>query len=622
MNAKVQMLTIALRKCHSFMCIEKVHTLLCAIAVTALLFISYANAQDRMSRPGVYSGYSRMLYKEIVHNSQYLTMRDGIKLAATIYRPAVAGKAVETPYPVIWEGTTSRGRRNPDGSVRFMSSNPRAAEQSRLSLIDIVKFGYVLVQVERRGQGASMGFMRGYHDWTESLDAYDITEWLARQSWSSGNIGVFGCSNTGEAALHAPTAMPPHLKAVFAGCYSWNKFDGFFRGGILANWGTGPQTSPISAGRTAVPVDEDVDGSMLEEAIRQHEKQVSLLALWKSMPFRDSWSDLVESRFWQEGSVSTYQNAMERTGVGIYSYGGWYDDFRREAFVAQNTLHNQSKLLVGPWGHCQEQGFDLVTERLRFFDYWLKNIDNGIMEEPPIYYYTVGAPEGTEWRFSSQWPLSEEISTPYYFQPDRELGTKAPTSTDGRDNYLVNYDVNCATPVGFGQTCVLDAKGITYTTKPLATSLESTGHPIVHLWIISTSGDANFFAYLEDIAPDGNASIITDGRLKGSLRALGTPPYSVFGLPWHRSFQEDAMAFEPGQPAEVVIDCLPMSHVFASGHRIRLTITGADPREKDRTQTSPPPTITIHRDAIHSSYITLPIIHTVDDLQSINLQSQ
>ena len=82
------------------------------------------------------------------------------------------------------------------------------------------------------------------------------------------------------------------------------------------------------------------------------------------------------------------------------------------------------------------------------------------------------------------------------------------------------------------------------------------------------------------------------------------------------------MAFEPGQPAEVVIDCLPMSHVFASGHRIRLTITGADPREKDRTQTSPPPVITIHRDAIHSSYINLPIIHTVDDLQSINLQSQ
>ncbi len=215
------------------MCREKLRTPLWAMI--AMLLFAYAKAQDRVSKPGVYSGYSRMLYREIVHNSQYLTMRDGVKLAATIYRPAVSGKAVETPYPVLWEGTTSRGRRNSDGTVRLLSSAPRATEQARLSLIDIVKFGYVLVQVERRGQGASMGFMRGYHDRTESLDAYDITEWLAQQSWSNGKIGVFGCSNTGEAALHAPTAMPPHLKAVFAGCYSWNKFDGFLRGGKLGN---------------------------------------------------------------------------------------------------------------------------------------------------------------------------------------------------------------------------------------------------------------------------------------------------------------------------------------------------------------------------------------------------
>jgi putative CocE/NonD family hydrolase len=613
MTAKVPVSMIALKESHPSACMRKVCALGCAIAVTALWIISYAHAQERVSKPGVYAGYSPMLYEEIVHNSQYLTMRDGTKLAATIYRPAVDGRAVKTPYPVLWEGTTSRGRRNPDGTVRLLSSSSPAKQPAQLSMIDLVKFGYVLVQVERRGQGASMGFMRGYHDWTESLDAYDVTEWLARQSWSDGNIGVFGCSNTGEAALHVPTAMPPHLKAVFAGCYSWNKFDGFYRGGILANWGTGPQTSPISAGRTAVPVDEDVDGSMLDEAIRQHEKEVSLLDLWKSMPFRDSWSDLVGSRFWVEGSVSTYQNAIERTGVGVYSYGGWYDDFRREAFIAQNNLHNPSKMLIGPWGHCQEQGFDLVSERLRFFDYWLKGIDNGIMEEPPFYYYTVGAPEGTEWRFASQWPLPEETSTAYYFQPDGELDTKTPADSHGRDDYLVNYDVACSPPAGWGQTCVLDEKGITYTSEPLKAGLELTGHPVVHLWISSTSREGNFFAYLEDIAPDGKVSIITDGRLKGSLRALGTPTYSVFGLPWHRSHQEDALGFEPDNPDEVVFDFLPLSYVFKPGHRIRLTITGADSREKDRVQTSPPPTISIHRTAEYSSYIALPIIHGEND---------
>jgi predicted acyl esterase len=128
----------------------------------------------------------------------------------------------------------------------------------------------------------------------------------------------------------------------------------------------------------------------------------------------------------------------------------------------------------------------------------------------------------------------------------------------------------------------------------VSTYLELTGHPVVHLWISSTAGDANFFAYLEEIAPDGKVSIITDGRLRGSLRALGTPPYSVYGLPWHRSFEEDVLPFVPGRPAEVVFDCLPMSHV-------------------------PPPMLGIHRDAVHSSYIALPVIHSENDLSGNRL---
>lgn len=584
------------------------------IAPTILLFLALflflsLKAQDKMSKPGIYSGYSKMIYNEVVHNSQYITMRDGIKLAITIYRPAKDGKPVDIPYPVIWEGTTARGRRNADGTVQLSAEMPQRNVTNGLnSLIDIVKFGYVLAQVERRGFGASMGYMRGYHEWTESLDAYDITEWLAKQPWSNGNIGVFGCSNTGEAAMHAPTAMPPHLKAVFAGCYSWNKYDGFFRGGILANWGTGPQSSPATTGLTAIPVDEDKDESMLKDAIEQHKNEIKLLDLWKSIPYRDNWSDIVSSRFWQEGSVSTYQVPFERTNVGLYSYGGWYDDFRREAIIASASLHNQSKILIGPWEHCQNDGFDLVLERLRFFDYWLKGIDNGIMNEPEMYYYTVGAPEGTEWRFTSQWPLPNEKTTKYYLQSDGLLNTNLPAETDGTDVFVVNYDVTCPTPIGLGQTCILDDKGITYTTSPLPDNLELTGHPILHLWVSSTNAESNFFAYIEDVAPDGSINIVTDGRLRGSLRKLGTAPYPFIGLPWHRSFQEDASPFIPDQPEEIVFDCLPLSYVFKPGHRIRLTITGADPREKDRNQPTTPPQIKIYRNQKYGSYITLPVI--------------
>ncbi len=342
----------------------------------------------KVSQPGVYSGYSAQLYQEVAINSQYITVRDGTRLAATIYRPAINGKADTKPWPVIWEGTTSRGRRNPDGSITYGAMEAHPSTPGGLkAMTDLVKFGYVVVNVERRGLGASMGTMRGYHDWTETLDAYDVTEWLAQQPWSNGRIGIYGCSNTGEAAMHSPIAMPPHLRAVFAGCFSWNKFDGFYRGGILANWGTGPQSAPMAEGLAFIPVDEDKDESLLREALREHERQTNLLALWKSMPFRDSWSDLVSSRFWLEGSVSTYQALIERTGIGIYMFGGFNDDFRREQIFAYINLHNPSKLLIGPWQHCRYEGFDLVTERLRFFDYWLKDIDNGIMKEPPVYYH-------------------------------------------------------------------------------------------------------------------------------------------------------------------------------------------------------------------------------------------
>jgi len=231
------------------------------------------------------------------------------------------------------------------------------------------------------------------------------------------------------------------------------------------------------------------------------------------------------------------------------------------------------------------------------------------MNEPPITYYTVGASEEAAWRTTTQWPVpGGEKPTNYYLGADGSLTTTAPGSSGGEDNYTVNYDVTCPKPVRLGQTCVLDDKGITYTSSALPRNLELTGHPVLHLWVASTAANGNFFAYIENVAPDGSVFIATDGRLKGSLRALGTPPYTYLGLPWHRSFEEDAMPFTPGEPAELVFDCLPLSHVFKSGHRVRLTITGADPREKDREQFSPPPKITVFFNSTHSSYITLPII--------------
>jgi len=102
--------------------------------------------------------------------------------------------------------------------------------------------------------------------------------------------------------------------------------------------------------------------------------------------------------------------------------------------------------------------------------------------------------------------------------------------------------------------------------------------------------------------------VITDGRLKASMRALGTPPYSYFNLPYHRMFEEDRQLLKPGEVVELVFDMLPLSQIFAKGHQLRVTVTNADPREKDRQTMTPAPMVNILRDRVHASYVTVPVI--------------
>jgi putative CocE/NonD family hydrolase len=576
--------------------------------VKALLLIVIAGsclAADKVSRLGEYSGYAPELYSSWIRSSVYVPMRDGVKLAVDIFRPAENGHAVDKRYPVIWEAGTARGVTQRDGRQTFRLENKISGGAA---IAELTKYGYVVVEVDRRGLGASYGSMKGYHNRAEANDAYDITEWLAAQPWSDENIGMFGCSNTGEAVMHALGTASPHLKAVVAGCYSWNKYDGFLRGGILANWGTGPE-HPYTDDLTTVRVDGDQEGTLLLEAAKQHQGNTSLYQLWKSMPFRDSWTNLLASRYWMESSASTYRVAMEKSDIPVYSYGGWFDDFRKEAFVAYANLHNPGKVLIGPWEHCQNDGFAMVTERQRFFDHYLKGIDNSIEKEPPIAYFTIGAEKGKEWRQTRQWPLPNQRTTQLYLEAAGSLGNSAPKPASAKDSAPANYGVSCPQRTNpLTQTCVLDRWATLFTGTPLSADTEVTGHPIMHLWAAANVSDINFFAYLEDVAPDGTITIATDGRLKASLRRLGTAPYSYLGLPYHRSFAEDAVPLTPGEPVDLVFDMLPLSRIFPKGHRIRVAITTADPREKDRQEPSPAPVVTLYREKDHASFVALPVI--------------
>jgi putative CocE/NonD family hydrolase len=571
-------------------------------------------ADERRSSPGVYEGYAPVLYDEWVRESQYVAMRDGTRLAVDVYRPAVDGVAVDAPHPVVWEHQLSRASVGPTGEVRLAGVESGMAE--------LTKYGYVVAFVDRRGNGASFGTMRGYHARTEARDAYDVMEWFADQPWATDRIGVFGCSNTGEAAMHAATAGSPHLRAVFAGNYSFHKYDGFNRGGIRANWGVGPSRT-LEQDLTNLPVDADADGSLLYEAALEHRANTSLRDMWRAAPFRDSRVEDVDARPWQDYSVATYRDAIERSGVALYSWDGWQDDFRKEVLVSAASLDNPHKVLIGPWGHCGSDGFDIVAERHRFFDYWLKDIDNGIMDEPAYTWFVQGGDGTGRWRQSDTWPGRGKEASLYLGEGrtgttesvnDGALTLAHPRGRGAADEYRVDYGLTCPAPVGLGQTCPQDEHGLTYTTDALASDVEVTGHPELELALSSTAPDQNVFVYLEDVAPDGSVRIVTDGRVRAALSAERDAPWDVLGTPWHRAEEADYDELEPGEPRRMRIDLLPTSYVFAEGHRIRVTITGADVRESMRPEFEPQPLLTVHRDAVRASKLVLPVDGAAGDV--------
>jgi hypothetical protein len=585
------------------------------LAVATLIFGSWTGAADaqKISRPGVYQGYSHEQFSSWVKESRYVAVRDGTRLAVDIYRPAVDGQTATGRFPVIWVHTPyRRAYIDADGSVR------NAVEQ--MGLLDILKHGYVIAAVDTRGRGASFGVRRGFQDRTEALDAYDMTEWFAAQPWSDGNIGMAGCSYVGGSVFHAATTAPPHLKAIAPGCTDFDKYGMVSRGGITAQFNTRPENPGQDFGQGVLPVAEDVDGKQAQAAIDEHVKGTPMAELWRGMPYRDDVSPLLGVAFWREASVSSYIETIERSGVGIFIWGNWLDEGSFESVLAFNNLRNPRKLWMGEWGHCQVGDFPMGTELLRFFDHFLKKVDNGWDREPPVYYRTVNAPPNETWRSAAQWPLSNTQSRVLHLTraatpsaPGR-LDTSAIGKHAGTDRFTVNYDPKCN---GRADTnfmmwpCGIESHGLAYETDALSGDLHIAGHPLVEVWLSTSTNDADLFVYLEHIDASGAEHIISHGRLRASLRSEQSPPYRThLGLPYHRGNRSDAQPMTPGEAALLRIDLLPTSTLIKAGDRLRLRFAGADPRQRSRTlQYSPPPVLGIHRDQKRPSRLHLPVFH-------------
>lgn len=607
-----------------------------------VLPLSHAvDAQDeRVSQFGQYQGYSEPVYDSWVRRSQYVEVRDGTKLAVDIIRPTENGVPVEEPLPVIWtHHRYQRATVAANGNIRdVIWQNPR--------LETVLRYGYVIAAADVRGGGASYGTRDGPFAPEEAQDAYDITEWFAAQPWCNGRVSMYGQSYLGITQYFAASTAPPHLVAIFPekamfDFYSFAYPGGVFREDFATQWGSGVRIQDTNPINPTAPVDEDIDGAMRSEALAEHQGNTDVYT-WVSGPtYRDSPSHDDETIHITR-SPATYLEQIKQSGIAVYHLSGWYDVYAKDALLWFGNLdpNHPQKIVIGPWNHRTPTGSVWVAEHLRWYDFWLKDVNNGVMDEAPIHYYTMGAPPEAAWRSAWQWPLPAETPTIYYFQGgpsgsvasanDGQLGLEQPTDPGGRDDLIVDYSTTTGKTnrwtAGYGadfdypDMTSNDEKGLTYTTAPLEQDTELTGHPVVHLWVSSTAVDGDFFVYLEEIveAPGGRVPIfrshyITEGTLRASHRALTTAPYENPGLPYHRSHAEDIAALPVGKPVELVFDLHPTSNIFDAGHRIRVTITGAD---KDNTLTpelSPAPTVSVYRNAEYASYIVLPVIG--DDLQ-------
>ena len=562
------------------------------------------DAAGKVSKPNVYSGWSDKIYDGHQRSSVYVAMRDGTKLAVDLYRPTKGGVVASEKLPVVWMHSPYNRRSYRGGE---------AAETYPGFALKLAPYGYNVAVVDFRGVYASYGKNIAYNrgEWVDGAkyDAYDVTEWFAKQPWSSGKIGMWGCSATGGSQMQALTVHPPSLKAVIPMSAEFDAYSFTTLGGVSAPrpqappGATGEAASIATRDRLAAPVDGPDGQAQRDAAVASHKDNVESVGI---VPFKDSKSEATGLEWWKVSSPHSYLDELKKTQIGVLSVANWDEAGTRHGpfFTFNNLPHDNTKLLVGPATHCawtavkDETGFDLVTEELRFFDYWLKDKQNNVMKEPAVTYFTYNAPKESQWRTSEVWPLKSEKRTDYYLTASGGLDKAKPSAVGEKATAMGSAPAS--------QTTTIEAApgGLSFETAALTQDLEVTGHPVMNLWIRTDAGDADVTARIDDVAPDGKTrSYQMVGRLRASHRQLASAPYNHLGLPWMTHKIADAKPVPAGQAAELKFDMLPMSYIFKAGNKVRVTLTFADPQRRASA-----PGVTVLSGGATPSSINLPVI--------------
>jgi predicted acyl esterase len=509
----------------------------------------------------------------MVERRSWIPMEDGVRLAVSLFLP-------EGTAPVVLEALPYR---KDDATASYR------AEYERLC----GEHGYAVARVDLRGTGSSEGVATDEYPASEQADLCQVVAWLAAQPWSTGAVGMYGTSYSGFNALQVAAERPPALKAVVAIYASDDRYsdDVHYTGGALKLLDLVDYPLYMVALNALPPVPE-IAGAGWRERWRERVEGLE--------PWLLRWlEEQADGPYWRQGSL---RPAYERIACPTMLVAGWADGYRNATFRVLERLRAPGRLLFGPWSHMGTDvslpgpRIDLVPEMVRWWDRWLRGRRNGVDQGPPVTVFvrhaTRPAPDLDEhagtWRDEPAWP------------PDRAAALPLPLSGaglggDGVDRLEVRGDVgsaawiSCAGHLPFGQPEDQrddDAWSLTYD-WPLEEELEVLGHPRLAVRVGASAPVAFLSAKLCDVFPDGTSALVARGFLNLAQRRSRTDPEPM----------------RPGVVEAVELELDATSWVFPAGHRLRLSLAGAD-----WPNLVPPPaplTLTVERDG---SVLTLPVL--------------
>jgi putative CocE/NonD family hydrolase len=480
----------------------------------------------------------------------WIPMADGVRLAATLYWPDG-----DSPWPALLEALPYR---KDDVTASYRPEYQRLAEA-----------GYVMCRVDVRGTGTSEGIAEDEYPAVERTDLVTVIDWLATQDWSTGSVGMYGTSYSGFNSIQLAMERPPALKAIIPIFATDDRFgdDVHYFGGALKALDLVDYPTYMVAMNALPPVPSIYGDGWREEWERRVLETEPWVLTWRTHQRLDD--------YWKFGSLRFDVDAIECPTMII---AGWADGYRNNTFRTFESLTCPKRMIIGPWSHASTDtclpgpNHDLIPEHLKWWDHWLKGIDNGVESEPPIMVYvqrsTLPAPDRAEvrgaWRYEPTWPAERLAPTTLALAK-----AEADGDVDGPDRLEVRGDVgwtawiSCAGAMPWGQSADQrpdEIHSLTYTWEPLEDELEIMGQARLSVRITSSAPVAYLSAKVCDVFPDGTSSMVTRGLLNLTSR----------------DSREDPSPLEPGTTYDIELELEAMSWVFEAGHRIRLDLAGSD----------------------------------------------